>query len=404
MITSVELPEPHALWRRWATLAAALSAIGHDDVWTIDDTGAHHDDGGGNFSHLALVEGGRAVFYGYDHEYSATVDADPPVDLLNGAPPWLPWDDLVSLAADDQLGYVLWHDGASWWRVGYPNGEQDGLTSTAGAVLDQEAAVTELMDFVFEWGEHEVDTPAEREAVRAAAEHLLAAGARGELDGTALAGLLGRLTGPVLDGVVGQAVAARAGLAPGTEVPVTAAGHRPERRRVRKLSDHEHDRLIWAAMHDEPERERPEPVPTGELGALVTWMRGRAPGSDGRCSLRVYADDSSLAAQPGELAPADRPGEGRFGAFGELSDLVRRLRVAEAGEDYGRWLFLHVETTAHGMTVERRYDSWPAWWEDNGISGPWRSNLRTEVETRNEAWRPSWASLLDPSVAYRSVE
>jgi hypothetical protein len=157
-------------------------------------------------------------------------------------------------------------------------------------------------------------------------------------------------------------------------------------------------------MHDETERARPEPVPTGELGALQTWLRGRAPAGDGRCSLQVYADSNSLAAQPGDFAPADRPGEGRFGAFGELSDLVRRLREAEADEASGRWLFLRIEVTAHTMTVERRYDSWPPWWEDNGISGPWRTHLKAEVEARDEAWQPSWAPLLDAEIAYRSVE
>jgi hypothetical protein len=400
----VDLPAPGVLWTRWATLAAALSAIGFEDVWSVDDTGAHHDDGGGNWAHLALIEGGRAVLYGYDHEYSATADADPPVDLLDGAPGWLPWDDLVRCAAGDQLGYVVWHDGECWQRVDYPGGEQDGLASTAGAVLDEQATLAELEEFVFEWGEHDVDSAAERADVRAAAVRLLAAGARRELDGTALAGLLARLDEPDLDTAAGQAVAVRGGLAEGTAVPETAPGRRPARRRVRKLSDHEHDLLIWAAMHDEPERHRAEPVPTGELGALVTWMRGRAPGGDGRCSLRVYADGNSLAAQPGRFAPADRPGEGRFGAFGALSDLVRRLRAAEAGEGSGSWLFLHVETTAHKVTVERRYDSWPPWWEDNGISGPWRSNLRTEVHSREPRWWPSWAPLLDPEVAYRSVD
>ncbi|GAA3348025.1 hypothetical protein GCM10020358_64930 [Amorphoplanes nipponensis] len=404
MIIAVDLPAPGLLWTRWVTLAAALSALGHRDVWSVDDAGAHHDDGGGNWSHLTLVADGRAVLYGCDHEYSDTTAADPPLDLLDGAPDWLPWDDLLEHAATDQLGYVLWHDGTGWRRVDYPGGEQDGLAQTAGAVLDAEATVAELVDFVFEWGEHDVDTPGERASVRAAAGELLAAGARGDIDGAALTALLGRLTGPAPDAAAGRAVAARGGLTPGAAAPRTAAGRRPQRRRVRKLSDHEHDRLIWAAMHAEPERARPEPVPTGELGALVTWLRGRAPGGDGRCCLRVYADASSLAAQPGELAPADRPGEGRFGAFGELSDLVRRLRAAEAGGEPGRWLFLRVDTTADAVTVERRYDSWPPWWQDNGISGPWRGNLRSEVEARGPGWRPSWAALLDPEVAYRSAE
>jgi hypothetical protein len=118
----------------------------------------------------------------------------------------------------------------------------------------------------------------------------------------------------------------------------------------------------------------------------------------------VYADSNSLAAQPGESAPADRPGEGTFGAFGQLSDLVRRLREAEADDRSGRWLFLSVRTTAQGMTAERRYDSWPPWWQDNGSSGPWRSHLRAEVTARDPDWRPSWAALLDPGVAYRSVD
>jgi hypothetical protein len=402
--TTVELPEPGLLWTRWATLAAALSALGYDDVWSVDGTGAHHDDGGGNWSHLALVEGDRAVLYGCDHEYSATTHADPPLDLLAGAPDWLPWDELVPRAAEDQLGYVLWHEDGGWRRVEYPGGEQDGLAATAGAVLDADATVAELVSFVFEWGQHDVDTADERADVRAAAVRLLTAGTRRELDGTALAALLGRLTDPAFDAAAGWAVAVRGGLAPGTSVPRTAAGRRPARRRVRKLSDHEHDRLIWAAMHTEPERARPEPVPTGELGALVTWMRGRAPGGDGHCALRVYADGSSLAAQPGDHAPADRPGEGRFGAFGELSELVRRLREAETAGAAGRWLFLSVETTAHGVTVARRYDSWPDWWPDDGISGPWRSNLRAEMQAREPAWQPSWTDLLDPGVAYRSAE
>ena len=40
MIVTVELPTPGLLWTRWVTLAAALSAIGFDDVWSLDDTGA----------------------------------------------------------------------------------------------------------------------------------------------------------------------------------------------------------------------------------------------------------------------------------------------------------------------------------------------------------------------------
>jgi hypothetical protein len=469
--TTVALADPADLWRRWATLSAVHHAIGYEDTWFLSTTavGLHHDDGGGNWAHLTLVEGGRAVLYGYDHEYSATADADPPLDLLAGAPAWLPWDDLLPYAARDELGYVLWHSDGAWHRVSYPppsssssasspseasspsgassssgasspsgvssppgasapdaslpgvsssgasssdvslpgvsssgvsvpgaGGLRDGLLETAGAVLEESVARDELVEFVYAWGEHDVDTPQERDEVTRAAAGLLRA-----FSPQALRTLLARLVHTVPDLRAGVAAATRAGLTPDAPPPLCPAGNRPERRRVRKRSDGEHDRLVWAAMREETEKDRTPPVDTGELGALITWLRSRAPARDGRCSLLVYADGSSLAAHRGDHPPAERPGEGNFDFFRELSDLVRRLRAAEADDHYGRWLFLRIETTADTTTVERRYDSWPPWWEEKGGAGPWRSNLRTELNARDTPWRPAWTPLLDPSVAYR---
>jgi hypothetical protein len=105
--------------------------------------------------------------------------------------------------------------------------------------------------------------------------------------------------------------------------------------------------------------------------------------------------------QSGGHPPADRAGEARYAAFHELNDLLRALRQAESDPRYGRWLFLRVETTGSGVRVERRYDSWPAWWADDGVSGPWRTNLQSEMESRAPGWRPGWVALLDPEVAYR---
>jgi hypothetical protein len=87
--------------------------------------------------------------------------------------------------------------------------------------------------------------------------------------------------------------------------------------------------------------------------------------------------------------------------FHELNELVRGLRRAESDPRYGRWLFLRVETTVNGLRIERRYDSWPPWWADDGVSGPWRTNLQEEMDARAQAWRPGWVRLLDPAVAYR---
>ena len=98
MLTDVDLPAPGLLWTRWATLAASLTGIGYADVWYVDERGAHHDDHGGSWARLALLDGARAVLFGYDRDHSETVDTDPPIDLVTGAPGWLPWDDLTALA------------------------------------------------------------------------------------------------------------------------------------------------------------------------------------------------------------------------------------------------------------------------------------------------------------------
>ena len=421
MRTDVDLPAPGLLWTRWAAISAALTGIGFPDVWFIDDRGAHHDDHGGSWARFALVDGARAVLYGFDRDHSETTAADPPLDLLTGAPDWLPWADLSPLAEADGLGFVAWHAEGRWSRVRYPDGVTDGLTRTVGAVLSRGNALAELAGIVAEWGRHEPRSAAERDTVRAAGEQLLAAAVRGEVDAASFERLLGRLTGPAqnqpaqnlpaqnqpaqnlpaLNLKAALFAAGRGGITSGTRPPRIAPGVRPPMRRVRRLSQGEHDRLVWAAMHDAAELRRPAPPVTAELEALTAWLQGRASAGDGRCSLLVYADATSVSAQPGEHPPAERAGDERYGVFRELTDLVRALRGAESDPRYGRWLFLRIETTATGVRIERRYDSWPDWWADDGVSGPWRTNLDEEMGARGLAWRPAWVALLDPEVAYR---
>jgi hypothetical protein len=403
MLTDVDLPAPGLLWTRWATISAALTGIGFADVWFIDDLGAHRDDHGGSWARFALLEGARAVLYGYDREHSATAHSDPPTDLLTGAPDWLPWDDLTPLAESDQLGFVAWHADGRWSRVRYPPGVGDGLVQVAGAVLSTENTLAELSEIVAEWGQHDLRTPSERDEVRSAGEQLVSAAVRGEVSGSAFERLLGRLTEPALNLKEALFAAGRGGITSGTRPPRISAGHRPALRRVRQLSQSEHDRLVWSAMRDTIELSRPAPPATAELDALIGWLRSRAPRGDGRCSLLVYADSTSLSVQPGEFPPAERPDEERFGLFHELAGLVRALRAAESDPRYGRWLFLSAEVSARGAQVERRYDSWPPWWPDDGVSGPWRTNLQEELGARAMGWRPAWHTLLDPEVAFRPV-
>ncbi|MEU4688113.1 hypothetical protein [Actinoplanes sp. NPDC023714] len=382
MLTDVDLPAPGLLWTRWATLGAVLTGLGHAGVWSIDDRGAALDDRDGGWARFALLDGRRAVLYGH-RDPSSGEPIDPMLDLLTGAPDWLPWDDLDPL----HLGFVIWHENGRWSRVRYRDGHLDGMIDLLEPLLTADNTITALTAMI----------PG---GSREAASRLLASSVRAELTGSSFTELLGGAAdaGAALD------VATRAGLVPGSQAPRIPPGKRPPMRRVRRLSQGEHDRLVWAAMQDATELRRPAPPHTDELDALIAWLQERSPSRDGRCTLLAYADATSFSSQPGEHPPADEPGEERFAGFRRLTELVRALRRAESDPRYGRWLYLRVETSASGVQVERRYDSWPAWWHDDGVSGPWRTNLQDEMEGRLPAYRPAWVALLDPEVAYRPTK
>ncbi|MEV6298935.1 hypothetical protein AB0M02_05945 [Actinoplanes sp. NPDC051861] len=407
MLTDVDLPAPGLLWTRWATLSTALTGIGHADVWSIDDQGARLkerariEERDRSWARFALLDGRRAVLYGRNEEHSAALRDDAPVDLLTGAPDWLPWTDLTPLAEADRLSFVIWHESGRWSRVRYRDGVTDGMTTLLAPLLSAENTFAALTGVVTGPGRHELPDPEDRENVRKASERLLHAAVRTEVTPEVLRHLLGRLTDPALDADAAMAVATRAGLVTGTRAPRIEPGRRPPMRRVRRLSQGEHDRLVWAAMRDATELRRPAPPETDALNDLISWLQERAPHGDGRCTLLAYADATSFSSRPGSHPPADRPGEERFAGFRRLTELVRALRRAESDPRYGRWLYLRVETSATGVQVERRYDSWPPWWHDDGVSGPWRTNLQEEMDGRGEAWRPAWAPLLDPEIAFR---
>lgn len=388
MLTDVDLPAPGLLWTRWAALSAAMTGIDRGEPWSIDEHGARHDDPETGWARLALLDGRRAVLFGAHRDHHAAVSTDPAVDPLTGAPDWLPWADLTPLAESDQLGFVIWHESGRWSRVRYQHRAEDGMAEVIAPLFTEEQTAAVLRN---------LNTAADRAEAREIAADLLHAAVRGEVD----AGHLGALLGDGADLEAALAAANRGGITPGTRPPRIPAGQRPPMRRVRRISQGEHDRLVWSAMHEADELRRPAPPDTDELGALVSWLRERAPGGDGRCSLLLYADATSISSQPGERPPGDRPGEERYSAFRRLTELVRALRRAESDPRYGRWFFLRVETTPAGYEIERRYDSWPSWWHDDGVSGPWRTNLQEEVDVRHARWRPTWTPLLDPEVAYR---
>jgi hypothetical protein len=145
-----ELPDPWDLWVRVATMAALEAAISPDDAagFSVRANRVTYDDFGGNEFRLALIEADRAVLYGCDNEMSRTRGRKPPLDLLAGAPGWLPREPLADMQQAHELGFVYWYDGA-WERIPYPAEViDDGLASTAGKAADMRRLVRLASDFL----------------------------------------------------------------------------------------------------------------------------------------------------------------------------------------------------------------------------------------------------------------
>lgn len=407
------LDPPAALWARWAAVATVLRAGGTDDVHVLGDGALHHDDGGGNDARLVLLPGGRAALLGLDHEYSATSAADPPVDLLEHAPAWLPWATLVPRAERDELGFLRSWDGTAW-RSGVPAGRdlEDGLGAIAAFVLDDDAATAGVVDAATTWRGIRPDADA-RDALGTAARALLAAARARRLEAVHLAPLLA--LAPVDDGdlAAALALATDAGLTdPEGPLPVHVEAGRPARRRVRVLSEAEHDALVHDAMRREPERERPATAPArGRLGrllgrddrspeerALLAHVRGRLPAGATRGALVLQITDRSASGTTVPDAPLRDDG---FAGHRADADAVRVLRDAERDPRSGAFLAVRVEVGPDGDRIERAHDGLPAWWDG---TGPWRAQLRDEIEARDPAWRPSWAPLLADDRAWRAVD
>ncbi|MGE4425894.1 MAG: hypothetical protein AB7G37_05505 [Solirubrobacteraceae bacterium] len=403
---------PTTLWSRWAALAVALRAIGIDDVHSVDEDGLHYDDQGGNDAHLVMLEGDRAVLYGYDHEYSGTTDHSPPIDLLDGAPAWVPWDLLEPRQREGRLGFACWCDGGAWRRVDYPATlRDDGLAAVVGDRLGDDATVAALRDVATRWIDHR-PAPDEGPGIDAAAAALLDAAHHGRLGEEEIAALL-TATPPATDTLAAAlTVAADAGLTRPGPAPWRPARTPPAHRTVRRLSEAEHAARVHHAMRtaDElPGRDRVAAPRRGlrrllgggdrrspEERALLDHVRDRRrPGRD-RAVLLLQVSEHATAGTAGDHPLRDD------GFDGQRADKehARALRDAERDPEAGAWLFVRVDVGPDGERIDRAYDHWPAWWTG---PGPWRSHLQEELSRRGPAWRPAWASLLADDVAFDDV-
>ena len=104
----------------------------------------HYDDGGGNYAELVLLDGGRAVLYGHDHEYSETYFREAAAyfeeeetDLLAGAPPW--WGEVLPQAEFQWIGFVYGYEDGAWARAAYE--PDDGFASLALPAASEERLI-----------------------------------------------------------------------------------------------------------------------------------------------------------------------------------------------------------------------------------------------------------------------
>jgi hypothetical protein len=142
---------------RWALCSALTAAQGWPDHCFARDRTWHYDDGGGNWADLRVLDAGRAVLVGHDHEYSetyyagaATYFGEPETDLLAGTPTW--WRDAIEdYIADIEangmwLGFVYGFDAGVWTRADYD--APDGFESLNLPTATHDGTAAHLTEFL----------------------------------------------------------------------------------------------------------------------------------------------------------------------------------------------------------------------------------------------------------------
>lgn len=136
---------------------------------------------------------------------------------------------------------------------------------------------------------------------------------------------------------------------------------------------------IHRQMRDTRERDRGLPDrPT----LLARWYRVSEP--------EINFEHTVLVDQ-GELVPLGDAPWLPEALQASLSNVLRELHRAEAGEESGAWIAAQVRVAGGRITIARAFDSLPPWYTGKG---PTLRALTWEMRQRSAAWRPAWATLL----------
>lgn len=137
---------------------------------------------------------------------------------------------------------------------------------------------------------------------------------------------------------------------------------------------------IHRQMRDTCERDRGLPErPT----LLARWARIAEP--------RLPFEYTVLVDGEGQLVPVSDAPALPEAALTSLTNVLHELHRAEAGDDSGAWIAARVRFDGGRITLDRAFDSLPAWYAG---TGPTLRALTWEMQQRSRRWRPAWASLL----------
>ncbi len=339
-----DLGTPAALWRRWVLLAAGRAALGERGCEIRrQDSCAHLDDGADAWLRMRRLGGNRAVVWG--HHPRLRPDERFRDELLDTAPDWS--YDVDSAHAVRDVGFLGWYAQGSW-------------SSVPGALP---AEVAEML------------APLGSDAVLA--DWWRAAWP--DATDASLATVLDRPEGPALEDVLGSAAAHRAGKQvalgrawAGHPLSATATAHLREQIHLQMRSSEE--------LGDRGHPARP--------ALLRQWARVNLTGAPFRhavCAVGVERGDGFVASATNSgLADAEQR---------SIDNVLMELRMSETDEKSGAWLFARVSSDGRSASVDRAYDTWPAWYVAPA-GGPTMASLHAEMDQRAPDWRPPWASLL----------
>lgn len=126
------------LTARWSLIISAV-LFGASTSDRIAPHGIYHEDGGGSWLQLLLLEGDRAVAIGVDRDFSETVGERPGLDEHPEIPDWV--QPCIPREQDGSplhwWGYLLWWDEGAWWSVDHELDDGVGRVEVLSASADR---------------------------------------------------------------------------------------------------------------------------------------------------------------------------------------------------------------------------------------------------------------------------